>query len=342
MIIVFTVCSYNYLAQAITLGDSLLKYNPEFKFIIGLVDRKNDLIYNSKNLYEIIEVEDIGIPYFTEMVLRYNIVELNTSVKPSYFKYLFSKFNPDSIIYLDPDIQVFAQLDNLKKELEHNDIVLTPHFLTPINDDKWQAEEDFLNSGLYNLGFIAIHNTQNGMNMINWWAERLRNKAFIDFKRGLFTDQIWINFVPLFFQRVKILSNLGYNVAYWNLHERAITLKNGNYYVNDKQPLVFYHFASFRPLDPEKISTGQSRFTFQNRPDIVALFRNYCNLVFNNNYKMWSSVKCHYIEVKQIADNKYMSSKIREIPKFKRGIGKILRLIIKKYDIVMDYSTLRK
>lgn len=32
----FTICSANYLAQAIALGDSLLQHNPGYTFVIGL------------------------------------------------------------------------------------------------------------------------------------------------------------------------------------------------------------------------------------------------------------------------------------------------------------------
>ena len=39
MITVFTVCSANYLAQAKTLGQSLHQHNPDYHFVIGLVDR---------------------------------------------------------------------------------------------------------------------------------------------------------------------------------------------------------------------------------------------------------------------------------------------------------------
>ena len=39
----------------------------------------------------------------------------------------------------------------------------------------------------------------------------------------MFTDQRWIDFVPCFFEH-HILKDPGYNVAYWNLHARALTL----------------------------------------------------------------------------------------------------------------------
>jgi len=340
--LVFTICSNNYLAQAITLGHSLLNFNQDYIFKIGLVDKKIAQIDYSGIPFEIVPVEQIGVEYFDEMILRYDIVELNTAFKPYFFKYFFNTTKAESVMYLDPDIQVFASFYVLERELLNHDIIITPHFTTPINDDKWQAEEDFLNSGLYNLGFITIKNTSNGNKMVNWWAKRLRDKAYIDFKRGLFTDQIWINFVPLFFERVKILTNVGYNVSYWNLHERLISFKNGEYYVNENQPLIFYHYASYRPLNPNQISTGQRRFTFEERPDIVPLFKNYCDLIFQNNYKSLVNYPCYYVCLKEKADNERLKNLIKEIPLYKKIIGKMVRIIIKRFKIILDYSTLVK
>jgi len=340
MNLVFTLCSNNYLAQAITLGDTLFQFNPDYKFIIGLVDRKNEIFDYSKIQYELLEVEKIGIANFNEMILRYDIVELNTSVKPFYFKYFFTTEKPETIIYLDPDIQIFAPLSDLEKELTNHDIVITPHFFTPLNDDKWQAEEDFLNAGIYNLGFIALKNTINSLKMLEWWAERLRTKAFIDYRRGLFTDQIWITFVPLFFENVKVLKHLGYNVAYWNLHERLISNRNGVYFINDNIPLVFYHYASYRPLNPSIISSGQKRFTFESRPEITPLFNNYCELIFKNEYENLANIKCHFVEIRGNHVKKKLNDIKQKTPIYKRAMSKIVNKVIRKFGLVLDYTKL--
>jgi hypothetical protein len=73
MVLVFTLCSNNYLAQAITLGNSLLVYNPDYIFKIGLVDRSSDTINYTNIPFEIIEVESIGIKAFDDMFKRYNL-----------------------------------------------------------------------------------------------------------------------------------------------------------------------------------------------------------------------------------------------------------------------------
>ena len=73
MNLVFTICSNNYLAQAISLGASLLRHNPDYIFKIGLVDRRNEMIQYDQIPYELVEVEKIGISDFDDMFKRYSI-----------------------------------------------------------------------------------------------------------------------------------------------------------------------------------------------------------------------------------------------------------------------------
>jgi hypothetical protein len=334
--IVFTICSNNYLAQAITLGNSLLIYNPSFTFIIGLVDKKNQFMDYSHIPYEILHIESIGISNFDEMSRRYDIIELNTSVKPFYFKYFFSQRKSDTVLYLDPDIQVYSPLTELENELLTNDIIITPHFTTPIEDDKLQPEEDFLNSGLYNLGFIAVKETKVGREMIDWWAERLYNKAYINFKRGLFTDQKWINFVPLFFENVKILTNPGYNMAYWNLHERKLTIKAKVFIVNGLTPLVFFHFSGYNPLIPAVLSKYQNRFSLKELPEIEELFKEYSEELLLNGYKTYVVYPNAYAGIKEKIEREKRKEEIRKIPPLLRLFRILILKITANHNLLLD------
>jgi lipopolysaccharide biosynthesis glycosyltransferase len=338
MILVFTICSNNYLAQAITLGQSLIRNNPDYLFKIGLVDKKNSQIdYGTLN-FEVIEVEKIGIGELDKMILRYDIQELNTAVKPFFFKYFFNSGDSfDKIIYLDPDILVYSSFSELEKELDKYDILVTPHISGPINDDRLPSENSFLNAGLYNLGFIAIKKAPNSQNMVDWWSQRLTNKGFNDVKNGMFTDQIWINFVPIFFEKVSIFTHSGYNMAYWNLHERVLSVNSTNIIVNNNYPLVFFHFSGYSPHKPEAISKYQDRFTFDERQDIQPLFTEYCNLLDHNRHKFFQRFTCTYSDVKQRNDDKLFKEKIQHIPKYKILISRIINRIVKKFNIILDY-----
>ena len=109
--IVFTLCSNNYLAHAKTLGDSVRSTNPDFHFIIGLVDKRNPAIdYSFFKDFEIIDYDKIGFSFFHEMIVQYNVIEFNTAVKPFYLEYLLNRYGIGSkVFYIDPDILALVE-----------------------------------------------------------------------------------------------------------------------------------------------------------------------------------------------------------------------------------------
>jgi hypothetical protein len=303
MKIVFTLCSNNYLAQAKTLGQSLLKHNPNYFFIIGLVDEFNEKInYDEFLNCKIIPVADIGIIEFDSLWKKFNLIEFNTSVKASYFKYIFKEYTEGTIIsYIDPDIVIYNSLEILEEYFLDADILITPHVLSPIAIDKFlPTEQLFLNYGLYNLGFIGVHrNASVKDGFLDWWENRTLNLGFDKVNEGLFVDQLWINLVPIFFEKVKILRNKGLNVAPWNLHERNVSFEDGNVKMADSTPLYFYHFSSYRITEPNKMSKYYDRYTFENYTEIQQLYKDYYNKLIENGINSFSKIPCKYVEKRE-------------------------------------------
>jgi hypothetical protein len=64
-------------------------------------------------------------------------------------------------------------------------------------------------------------------------------------ENGLFTDQKWVNFAPVFFDGVAIIKSSRHNVATWNLTTRRMTGNFGTGFEVDGEPLGFYHFTGF-------------------------------------------------------------------------------------------------
>lgn len=287
----FTLCSNNYLAQAKTLGDSIANYNPDYNFIIGLVDRLHqDIDYSFFEPYEILPYNEIGFNHvFDQMIENYNIVEFNTAVKPFYFRYFFeSSDESDIVYYIDPDIEVFSGFKELERLLQEHNFLLTPHILYPLAK-KGQFEQLILNVGIFNLGFLAVKKKQETFDFLNWWSSRLINDCRIDFKKGLFVDQHWINFLPVLFDHAYILKDPGYNVGYWNFQERKISKKDNQYLVNG-YPLKLFHFSSYNPLKPD-ILCHWLKYSFDKRPDLKELYDNYKEKLLSNRYVTFSKLE---------------------------------------------------
>jgi hypothetical protein len=246
--------------------------------------------------HEIIPIKEVGINKFEFISKKYNIIELNTAVKSSFFKYIFKRFKDlNYTYYFDPDLMFFDSLNSLDKEFKDSNILLTPHINTPIPPDNSSPNENsFLNYGIYNLGFIGVKRNENSFQFLDWWEERTLNYGFINVKQGYFVDQLWINLVPLFFNKVKILTSYGYNAAPWNLHERKqIEKRDDSFYMKDGSKLVFFHFSSYNFKTPYEISK-YDRYTFDNCPDLIILYEIYNDKLIKNLIEKLSIISCVY------------------------------------------------
>ncbi len=296
MNVAFTICSNNYLAHAKTLGDSFLKYHPEMKFIIGLVDKYHpDLDYSFFADFEIIPVEELQITEFDALHQKYNITELNTAVKPSYLHYIFQKYSAEKVLYIDPDILVTSRFDEVLDTLDTKNIVITPHMCSPIDDAFSPTDYHVLRGGVFNLGFIGLSKYEIIKEFISWWHVRVVKYGYEAIGKGMFYDQVWINYVPTFYDNYFILKHLGYNMANWNLHERVFTSSlNENYQINHNIPLRFFHFSSYKYANPTSICAYLTRFNFENRPDLVAIFSYYQDALTANKIQEISKLKVFY------------------------------------------------
>ena len=104
-----------------------------------------------------------------------------------------------------------------------SNLALTPHQTKPEQtlDAIIDNEVASLKHGIFNLGFIGVRNTAEGRRFADWWAERTYHLCRAEVENGLFTDQKWINFAPVFFDGVAIVKSSRHNVATWNLTTRA-------------------------------------------------------------------------------------------------------------------------
>jgi hypothetical protein len=267
-----TIVSFNYLAYARTLCDSFLEANPGCEFYVLLVDRLPSDFNRSGERFELITVEELAIPAFSSVAFKYDILELNTNVKPTFLIALLDR-GIEEVVYLDPDIFVYQELSPVFDALEKQVVVLTPHALSPFPDP--QSEVTLLSAGAFNLGFIAVRNSPEARQFLSWWEVRCLNLAYDEPRTALFVDQKWISLVPCFFDSVAILKHRGCNMAYWNLHERQLSHHDGKWIVNGTDSLVFFHFSGISVDGDGRISKYTDDYTLENRPDLRQLFEDY-------------------------------------------------------------------
>ena len=268
-----TIISLNYLPYARVLCASFLRHHPDSAFYVLLVDRIPPGLNLTNEAFQLELVEDLAIPDFPSMAFKYDVLELNTNVKPTFLKSLLAK-GIDQLVYLDPDICVYQELRSVFGALSESSVVVTPHSLSPIPGDV-QSEVIFLLGGVFNLGFVAVRKCEETDRFLSWWEQRCFDVAYNEPRKGMFVDQKWINLAPCFFDNVKILKYLGCNMAFWNLHERHLSSEGGVVIVNRTSPLEFFHFSGLSVDGGDQLSRRKCPFTLANRPDLRSIFEDY-------------------------------------------------------------------
>lgn len=262
--VVFTIVSKNYLANARALMESIKTVHPNLTLVTVLVDEIDGYFDPKTEPFQTLLASELGIPRWLHFSMKYDIMELNTAVKPYAIQYLMEVFDAQRVIYFDPDILVYQPLDVILELLNNHLCVLTPHITSPLDDDLIPSEVDFLKVGTYNLGFFAISQQGDWRGLVRWWQDRLYENCTREVERGLFVDQHWMDLVPSLFASVYVLRDPGYNVAYWNLSHRELSFSDKDGYLVNGSPLVFFHFSGFSVKQPEMVSKHQNRFRFDN------------------------------------------------------------------------------
>ena len=276
---IFTIVASNYLAQASVLGVSVSEHHPGTKLVVFLLDSLPQALSVPDNIVVVPAEEAFERREWNHRRAHYNILEFATSVKPACFRLLFGR-GARRAIYLDPDIRLYQRVDLFWHGDESDDaLVLTPHILSPLPNDGCNPDDlAIMRAGLYNLGFAAMRDTPEVRALLEWWDAKLHHLCLHDVREGVFTDQKWMDYAPLLVRSSAVLEHPGFNVAYWNLHERIPRHAGGRWQIESGKgkhhDLVFFHFSGFAPGRNE-ISKHENRFGSRPPGDTRRLFDDY-------------------------------------------------------------------
>lgn len=245
----YTSITTNYLPKARVLAKSVKQHCKDSFFSLVVSDILPDNFQLDEEPFdEVVYAEDLHVPVdnIKWWIFTHTVVEICTAVKGQALVNFLNKGISDKVVYLDPDIVVYDDLKELESLLNEHDVILTPHLTAPEKETRGILDNELcaLMHGVYNLGFVAVRNSDNGMKFAEWWRDRLVEYCYDDIPNGIFTDQRWVDMAPAVFDGVFILREPNYNVATWNISNRDVTKKEENYFVNGK-PLQFYHFSGF-------------------------------------------------------------------------------------------------
>lgn len=181
-----------------------------------------------------------------------NKVEYFFTCSPAVCKYVLLK-NPkiSSITYLDSDLYFFSSPSIIFDEIGDHSIAIIEHRF------HWITKRQ-IKYGKFNVGWVTFKNDIEGNKCLDKWLTDCLNWCYQKVEEERFGDQKYLDKWPSSYKNLKIVQNIGANVAIWNIKNYRWSLKNNKVYVNNT-PLVFYHFANLYQIDNYQFNTNLSR-----------------------------------------------------------------------------------
>jgi hypothetical protein len=318
-----TIVTRSHLKYAAALATSLRRYHPTHKLCVLLIDSADDLQLSGNSSMDVLHLDAIQIPKIEDMKIYFNAFELSNCLKPFFVAHLLRK-GFEKIVYLDADVLVVNGFDNLFEMLDRCAFVLSPHWLQPeLVQHSDLSVRQIADLGIYNGGMWGVRHEHGGMAVLEWLMRFLPDVGFDDRHNGMFVDQKMLPLAAqLFSSQFGCMRHPGYNVAYWNLHEREITKADNRYLING-EPAIFFHLSGFRAEDPGTFSRYSS-WTFERLPilkDVTAEYMSYIppelttksdySYDYVDSYKLSSDLRRYYFIHRTLAGYRRARFKVR-------------------------------
>lgn len=289
--IIATIAASNYLPKVEVLLRSVRQHLPEATFHLCLIEKAIPPGVESLcgECDEVLLAASLPYEDFEHFVFRYSLLEASTAIKARLLRYLFDRYEADQIFFLDPDMEVFGAFTEALAALETHDILVTPHHLD--DEETLEATADnvyrTLSCGIMNLGFLGLSRGKVATQFLDWWDKRLTTLCYVDFARGLFVDQRWIDLAFSFFD-IGVLRHHGYNVANWNISKRPLERTESGITAKG-MPLKLFHYSG--------LSLGKDLRIFRKYDTTglaIALRSDYVQRLQKSRYSKWASSRWSY------------------------------------------------
>jgi hypothetical protein len=251
--VLLAIGTCNRRAGIVAVVDSFKRYHPAARVFVCLVDRPTKEMPPLDIPATIFFADELSLPGGRRFLFKYDAFELCCALKPFAMSHILRQQNVNRLLYLDSDILVLNSfLDDLEPAWAKHSVLLTPHLVQLPSGMEAEFQRSLAQHGAYNGGFIAVNKSAETDRFLDCWANLLDAHCTFDPMNSIYVDQRWLDLLTASSAAVGVLRDPGLNVAYWNLHERNLTLDDGQMWRANGEVLKFFHFSGF---DRNKLTT---------------------------------------------------------------------------------------
>ncbi|KAA0991600.1 hypothetical protein [Dyadobacter aurulentus] len=245
MNIIYTVCNRTNLAHALTLADSVSKFEPDTVFYLCWVDAAP--LKELPSHIQAVDISRIEIPRWESWVQEYFDFELLAAARPWVAKWLLN-LHPDCelLTFLAPTVLLYQSVTPVLDQ--GTEFYLTPNILKPLAKSEVLDDKRILNVGMFHSGSWILKNSETTKKTLDWWRSRTLDRAAFDLCNGMNMDQLWMNYIPVWIPKTKIISNPAWHFGLHAILNNRLSENAGKYTV-DETSLISADFAGLTYFD---------------------------------------------------------------------------------------------
>ena len=201
-------------------------------------------------------------------------IEYYFTCSPSLIRYGF-RLAPEAqfMTYLDSDLWFFSSPSTIYERAKNASAIIIPHRFPPEHYERARF-------GIFNVGWVTFRRDEEGLRLLEWWRQRCLDWCFdrVDEENNRFADQRYLDQFPEMSTKAYIVVHKGANLAPWNMGGYQFSERNGHILIDDRDPLIFFHFHGLKALASKIFLTGQKIYRAQMSPLIKEkIYRPYLN-----------------------------------------------------------------
>ncbi len=239
-----TYFDHNYLSRGLALYHSLQRHAPGARLWVLCLSEECHRTLTALGLPNLVfrslaefEAED---PEVAATRSTRSTIEYYFTCTPAWMRFVLSnEADAEWVTYLDGDLFFFESPEAIYRELRDASVAIIPH--------RYPAAIARLRKfGTYNVGWVGARNDPDGIAVINWWRKKCIEWCYDVVDGDRFADQGYLDAFPGLSPRVKVIENIGANLAPWNVGNYRIDFRDNRVMIEATQPLIFFHFQGVK------------------------------------------------------------------------------------------------
>lgn len=267
-------CTYfdsYYLLKGLGLYTSLMRVTHDFHLFVMAFDKDCFDKLTSLNL-ENMTVEllsNIESPELLAVKPTRSRGEYCWTCGPYSIYYFLTKYNLESITYLDSDLMFMIDPKIVFDEVGSASVAITEQGID---------EKSAKSYGRYCVQYMTFRNDKDGLGALAWWRDSCIDWCFQKLEATRYADQKYLDEFPKRWNNVYVIQNLGVGIAPWNMYRYHY--KETTFTFDDKEyPYVFFHFHGVKVEIIDSILHISSLHHELNDTLISKFYQPYANLL---------------------------------------------------------------